>query len=220
MAEENKTINDSPAPKKDYMRSPLFRIIMGIFGVIMLISGISKIMSGTKEMSSGGMPDKKEVAAAAEKSLSSMKEFKEPGGSFSMSYPASWEVAEKVEAPVIFKAALFHGTVNMSVTGEDLPEGTSSKAYADATDEAIKKAIKNDIKKESEVDVDLQGSPARKRIHSLSAESEGKIINVEQTMVLCAKGKKGYCITFSSLQEWFAQFEPVFNKIIESIKIS
>ena len=202
------------------MQSPIYRIVMGIVGVVMLIVGISQMMNGFKELNSNGLPDEKKRASAIEKSLASMAEFTEPGGAFSMSYPTNWERNEKLEAPQILNIQDFKGVVSLSVSSEEEPKEVTTAQYAKLTDETIAKVVAADaISDVLETDISLNGTPAKKRTHLIASGSGKDKINVKQVMILAAKNGRGYCITGSALQDWFPQFEPLFNKMIESIKI-
>lgn len=204
----------------DWMKTPGMRIFFGVVGLIMAISGFTQMMSSYNEMTKPPLPNEKDRAAVVEKSLASMTEFQDPKAGFSMSYPSNWVKAEKVEAPSILNVGVFKGTVNLSATIEDEPKEVTSEQYAKVTDDAINGAVgKNSLQKLSETDVSIDGTPARKRIHVLTTPSGDATIKVKQVMVLLAKDGKGYCVTGTALEEWFPQFEPVFNKMFESIKI-
>ncbi|MBX9571912.1 MAG: hypothetical protein K2X77_23670 [Candidatus Obscuribacterales bacterium] len=206
--------------KVNPMQSPAMRILMGVVGVIVMISGIMQMMSGFKEMNSGGMPSEKDRAAVVEKSLAAMTEFQDPSSAFTMSYPSNWKRTPKVEAPTILHLAVYEGTVNVIATAEDEPKDLTAVEYAKVTDEAISKAIpKDSLKRISEEDISLNGTPARKWTQVVSSVSGGEKVNVKQVMILTTKNGKGYCVTASALENWYSQFEPVFDKMASSIKI-
>lgn len=199
----------------------VLRVLSVLGGLIMIGVGILQMSSGIKELTSDGLPTETERAAVAKQALASMAQFKNASGTFSMDYPSTWERSEKVEPPMIFHVATYKGTVNLSVTEEDEPKDVGSAEYAKATDEAIAKTTAlGNLKKLEETEISLNGTPAHKRIHLIGTETkDGKQLQIRQIMVLACKGGKGYCITGSVLADWLPQFEPVFNKMIDSIKI-
>ena len=206
--------------KSNAMRSPAMRIVMGIVGFVVMICGLLQMYSGIKEMSSGGLPSVSDRQAVVDKSLASMTEFQDAKSGFSMSYPSNWTRTEKVNESMILKVAVYEGTINVSATAEDESKELTSTQYAQLTDEMIGKSIgKMGLEKVSEDDISLNGTPGRKRIHVLTTQSDGKDVRVKQVMILAAKNGKGYSMTASAIEDWYPQFEPVINKMIESIKI-
>lgn len=207
--------------KSNAMRSPAMRILMGIVGFVVMICGIIQIYTGFKDLSSGGMPSDKERAAVVEKSLATTTEFKDPNSSFSMSYPSNWARNPKVEAPTVLNISVYEGVVNLIATSEDEPKELTTEEYAKLTDEAISKAVpKDSLKRISQEDISLNGTPAKKWIQVMTTPSGEKNLKVKQIMILAAKNGKGYCITCTALDDWFDQFEPVFKKMVDSAKIA
>lgn len=180
-----------------------------------MICGVSKMMEGAKELSSSS-ESPQDRQAAIRKSLSSMKEYKEPGGSFSISYPDSWEL-EPLTTGLIFHARLYHGNVNIRVSKEDVPATTTTEQYKDAIIDTIKKTYPQlNLKILSTDKIDLHGTPALKSIQTTTPPTKDV---AKQMDVVSVKKAKGYTITITTSEEWFPQFEPVFNKMVESVTL-
>lgn len=189
--------------------------------IAVFIFGLFQIAQGVQQLNASGLPDKQELASAAEKSLSEMKDFKEPGAKMQMSYPASWEL-EEAKDPMVFKARLFKKCVNLIVTkdkGE--PAGTTAAQYLAAVDEQVSKSNPGlKMTKVSEAPIDLNGIPAIKRVQLTHQLSDGKDLVGKQVCVICLKDNDAYTFNFTALEDFFPAFEPVINKVIGSIKFA
>lgn len=209
------------AGRPGFTQNPVMRILLGLIGVFFIYQGVTQMSSGLKSLSSDGMPSETQREEDITKGLDQMKEFKEATGKFSIGYPNNWKVEEQPNAPFIFKASLYSGIVNVSVGKEELPANTTLADYVKATDDGIAQGTADmNMKLLSEQNIDIHGIPASKRVHTLETASKDKKIKIQQDMIVLINGQNGYCVTWSVLQDWYPQFEKVFNKMIDSIKFS
>lgn len=207
--------------QRGFAQNPVVRIVLGIIGVFFIYQGVMQMTSGLKVLSSDGMPSETQREEDINKGLAPMKEYKDPAGKFSIGYPNNWTVEEQPNAPFIFKASLYSGIVNVSVGKEDLPANTTLAEYVKATDDGIAQGTADmNMKLLSEQNIDIHGIPASKRVHTLETTSKDQKFKIQQDMVVLVNGQHGYCVTWSVLQDWYPQFEKVFNKMIDSIKFS
>jgi hypothetical protein len=211
---------EQPVHSQSTNRKPRQVVLAGVGAGILLVVGIVELRSGLRSLRGGsGRPDSQERAMAAEMALRSMKTFKDPSG-FAMDYPASWDDTPTLPGMLLTVRNL-KGTVNLNVSVEDQPPGTTVAQYEQAVDELVaRKFPQLKYQKLTSRDMEISGLPARVRISSVEIHSDGKVIPARQIAVFCMKGNKAYLINGSAMEDWFPQFEPVFNRMISSIKIS
>lgn len=212
---------EQPLPSPKTNRKPLQVGLTLVGSLILIVFGAVQLRSGLRSLSgSGGTPDSQERAKAAELALRSMKTLRDPSG-FSMDYPASWEALPTVPG-MLLKIRIFGGKVNVIVTAEDEPPGTTIAQYEQGVEEAVAKNYPQlKFNKLSSRDIEIGGLPARRRIYAVETPaSDGRLVPGRQLSVVCIKANKAYLISGSALEDWFPQFEPVFDRMIGSIKFS
>ncbi len=175
------------------------------------------------------MPDSRTRAAAVKRALARMTEYRNPSPEFSFKYPKDWnanpsteersEPLEKLPPPFVFKAETNKGIVNVGITIEPVPADMSLDQFVKATLTGIEEVFKaNSLKFTivSQKNIDIHETPGC-QIVLLNQMSN---FTARQMMLLTMSGGKGVCITCSTADEWYPQYEPLFQTMIESTKFT
>ncbi len=151
----------------------------------------------------------------AKEALVATKPYIKTDPKISIEYPANWKV-ENVKGNDLFKMRNVEGGASMSGMVQVAPLMTS-ESYAKAVQDIYSFRPRGKLvhKKYSEEEITIDGVKAVKIIHNQGGLNH----SVKVLSVYFVKGDLAYTINCGSKEIWFAQFEPVFNKVIESIKL-
>lgn len=167
---------------------------------------LTACQAGSGSESTDGAPEAKAAAAA-------FKTFKHPEVKFSMEYPANWEI-EEVNAPFLMKMRDPSGRANINGSFEKAP-GMTHLTFAKAVEDLYNAKPEVNYKKISENEITIDGVKAIKRIHNLGETGKP----AQQMSIYFVKDDVGYSVNCTTLPAWFANFEPIFNKSIDSVKL-
>lgn len=167
----------------------------------------------------------RDKAAAVALTLLTPVKFKSP--TFSFDCPSNWETnppqnksqkpAKSLDPPFIFKAGTLNGAVNVGVTKEKVPDGMDVEGFAKATLEAIEAVFRANSLKfglVSKKQISIAGTPA----YEIVLLNQMQNVSAKQIMLVGISEGQGICITCTTAEDWFPQFETLFHKMIESTK--
>lgn len=159
--------------------------------------------------------DAKTLEDSVKTALADMKTFKDEKSGYTVNYPSSWQLKE-YEAPMCFKVFAFEGGVNVNSAVEEVPANATAQDYADAVKDFIAKKPEYNFKSISETKVKVDGVDAVQRVQEMGdAEFMGR-----QLAVYFVKNNKAYTFNGTAESKEFPYFEPVFQKMVESIKLA
>lgn len=159
--------------------------------------------------------DAKTLEDSVKTALADMKTFKDEKSGYTLDYPSSWQLKE-YEAPMCFKVFAFEGGVNVNSAVEEIPTNATAQDYADAVKDFIAKKPEYHFKSISETKVKVAGVDAVQRVQEMGdAEFLGR-----QLAVYFVKNNKAYTFNGTTESKQFSLFEPVFQKMVDSIKLA
>ncbi len=147
----------------------------------------------------------------ARDALASMKTYENKQIPFSFVYPSNWKATEGAP-PTFLKLMEPNSVASVGVTIEPTPPGGTSKGYSDVIEKFLSQDDKN-YKKLSEEEITVSGIKAIKKLQTMG---QG---NAKQIGVYAVKSDNSIAVHFTCLNGLYSELEPVFNKMIESIKI-
>lgn len=189
---------------------PYFRKALMLVGSVALVSAMTNLCAMSKEESKSSAASSNEVS---QKNLPVMKTFKHGEIEFSIVYPEGWEVPD-FGSPYLLKAIDPNRKANLNAAVEQAL-GTS-KDFAQRTAEFMSKNPDDHYQIISTEDTTICGEKAVKRIQTMG---DGKDFSAKQMAIYVVKNNISYVVNFTCTAESYAEYEPIFNKIIESIKI-
>ncbi len=153
-------------------------------------------------------------APEAKAASSSTKPFKHTEPDVAIEYPGNWTIVE-VKAPFLFKMRDPSGRANINGSFEPVPADMTHVAFAKAVEDLYGTRPEMHYKKISEEEITVSGIKAIKRLHTLGEEDKP----AKQMSVYFTRDSVGYSVNCTTLPAWYTQFEPIFNKVIESVKL-
>lgn len=158
--------------------------------------------------------DKTDWASEAREALKGTKSFKHSNMNLSFDYPANWN-QEESEPPILFKMRAPTRNASINGSGESAPD-LNHLTLAQAVEDLYAENPELYFKKLSQEEITIGGTTkAVKRIYT-TGDSPKK---AKQLSLFWVKDGNGYTINCTTKEHGFAQYEPVFNKIIKSIKL-
>jgi hypothetical protein len=185
-------------------------------GVMFIIAGINQIRGSTGSQPAVG---KEEIAKALDESMGEALVFEDPNTGIRLSYPKNWTKEEGDKGAVVFK--LFDGAVNIRYISDDLTSADKPVGLKEYTDELMSQSIaeaKNQnvaIKALSDEDTVLAGLPAHQWIYTVTLDS----IQGHGMQVWTVKNGRSYVLTFTSPEDLFETFLPIFKKMLSTAAI-
>lgn len=166
------------------------------------------------------LPNETDRANAVKKSLSRLIEFKNASPKFSFKYPADWTEGSKdktLPPPFVLKVGALKGAVNVGITVESVPAEMSLEQFAKATLTGIEEVFKaNSLKFTivSQSNVDINGTPSCQVV----LLNQMANLTAKQMMLLSISEGQGVCITCSTAEDWYPQYESLFQAMINSTR--
>lgn len=156
----------------------------------------------------------KRVHETAVKSLAQFKEFRK--GNFAIKYPASWETAdEKIASAQIFRVHTLNGLANVGITAHTL-QANNLEAWTKSIIDGLKKVMGPGASLTGVKPINIPGGKANMIVYE--AQPENVPMRAKQVLVLAMHGDVGYTVACTAPVAYYQEFEPVFEKIIASIR--
>lgn len=181
-----------------------------LVGSVALVSAITNLTAISKEESK---TQNASSNAVSQNNLPVMKTFKHAEIEFSIDYPEGWAVPD-FGSPYLLKAKDPNGKANINAAVEQAL-GTS-KDFAQRTAEFMSKNPDDHYQIISTEDTTICGEKAVKRIQTMG---DGKDFSAKQMAIYVVKNNISYVVNLTCTAESYAEYEPIFNKMVESIKI-
>ncbi|MCW5823111.1 MAG: hypothetical protein KIT34_09930 [Cyanobacteria bacterium TGS_CYA1] len=189
---------------------PYLQKVFMLVGSVALVSAMTNLSAISKEESTSSAASGNEVS---QKNLPVMKTFKHGEIEFSIDYPEGWEVPD-FGSPYLLKAKDPNRKANLNAAVEQALG--SSKDFAQRTAEFMAKNPDDHYQIVSTEDTTICGEKSVKRIQTMG---DGKDFIAKQMSIYVVKNNISYVVNCTCTAESYPEYEPVFNKIIESIKI-
>ncbi len=192
-------------------------ILAILIGLAFVVLGIVQIFGSKSGKALPSKSDAEQVFSQSQKALAVYEDTKTHAR---FSYPTNW-IKEGTEEGG-FSLKIFGGITNIRFVSDDLAarkEPGTLKAYSDllmkqGPEEAKKKNVV--IKRASDADTSLAGLPGHEWTYTLSigdVAGRGK-------QVWTVKNNRSYVFTYTSSNELFDQFLPIFDTIVKTLTIT
>lgn len=109
---------------------------------------------------------------------------------------------------------------NMNIVAEKIPteSSVSLKDYTNASIEGLKILFQNVTIVQPPKEITINGKPAMTMIYT--AKIPEVPVTIKALVVLAIKGNTGYVMTFGGIPETYSTYEPIFEKMLQSFRIS
>jgi hypothetical protein len=109
---------------------------------------------------------------------------------------------------------------NMNIVAEKIPteSSISLKDYTNANIEGLKILFQNVTIVQPPKEITINGKPAMTMIYT--AKLPEVPVTIKALVVLATKGNTGYVMTFGAIPETYSTYEPIFEKMLQSFRIS
>ncbi len=158
--------------------------------------------------------DAKSLSEAAKSAMADMKTYKDKKSGYTVDYPSSWELKETVP-PYSFKFFAYNGQVNVNGAIDEVPADATAEMYATAVKEYMSSQPGYAYKIISEKPVKIAGVDGIQRVQQITHED----FTGNQIAVYFVANSKAYQFNGTTIAEEYSVFEPVFQKMIDSIKL-
>lgn len=158
--------------------------------------------------------DAKSLAEAVKSAMADMKSFKDEKSGYSIDYPSSWE-SKEVKPPMTFKIFGYNGQVNVNGAIDEVSTDTTAQMYADAVKEYMSTQPGYAFKIISEKAVKIAGIDGIQRVQQINHGN----FSGHQIAVYFVTNSKAYQFNGTAITDEYPFFEPLFQKMIDSIKL-
>lgn len=198
-------------------------ILIGLFSSLIAVNNLPVFgQEGAKpaadapaaKQKTGTLLDAKSMSEAAKSALADMKTYKDEKSGYTIDYPSSWELRDS-EPPYSFKFFAFNGQVNAYGAMDEVPADVTARMFAAVVKEHMSSQPGYAYKMISEKPVKIAGVDGIQRVQQIT--HEGSTGN--QIAVFFVTNSKAYQFNGTAIAEEYSVFEPVFQKMIDSIKL-
>lgn len=201
--------------------NPVLRVLTFLAGLAAIAAGIFTFTRGVEEIRGLDPLDPTAARAEAERAMASLEAVAVPKTTLRMDCPRSWTKEPRDQGPMVFAVSTWKGVVNANVVMEPLATELTTRAYAEASRDALLPMLRD------------AGTPAA--AEDLAAADfggrDGQLLRVvyrvkevaysiESSQFFLADGKNGYTITFTSPQPIAAEFHRLFAAMVGSVKFA
>ncbi len=141
--------------------------------------------------------------------------------SFSVDYPADWDVREDLDGLVVVFAgpSVLEGIydININVLAERLRKKMTLKDYVMASDLKAIQTIPNYRKVQAEATT-VSGLPAIVFVATLAVKCNGKKVSLKNKYAIFIKDKVAYTITYDTPAQFHDEYADCFDLVISSFK--
>jgi|GEM_PF-2858031 len=196
-----------------------------VLGGIAIVAGILLIVVGVNQMREAGKSQqavlpKEEVQKTLQESGGQTASYENTTSGIRLTYPKNWTKEEGDNGVAVFK--IFGGALNVRFISDDLTKQKEPISLQQYTDVLMKQSVilaekqSVAIKALSDADTTLAGLPAHQWLYSVKLDT----VQGRGMQVWTVKNNRSYVLTYTSPDNLFDTFLPVFKKMLDSVTIT